>query len=112
MLRHYSIELKLKEEEIRRKRTFREQARGRFAPQVKQIQDFLAANARLVSEALLRQRFQAVIDRAVAANDLLFARKHAECRQNMHSLFAEWRKIKREKMMLEKIERAERIRRD
>ena len=49
ILRHFSMELKLKEDEIKRKRNFRENAWGKFGPQFKQLQDFISANSRLVS---------------------------------------------------------------
>jgi hypothetical protein len=53
-----------------------------------------------------------VIDQAATANNQVVSRKEREYRENMRSLFGEWRKIKKEKMMLDKIERAERIHRN
>ena len=49
ILRHFSMELKLKEDEIKRKRNFREYARGKFGPQIKRFQDFISASSRMIS---------------------------------------------------------------
>jgi hypothetical protein len=106
------MELKLKDDEIRRKRNFKEFARGKYGSQIKQIQDFINANSRLVSEVILRERFQSVVDRVNAENGVILQRKEQEYRGNMRYLFGEWRKMKKEKMMLDKIQRAERIQKE
>lgn len=105
------MELKLKDDQIKRKRNFRENARGKFTPQIKQIQDFINANSRLVTEAILKQQFQAVIDQVVTSNVQVVARKEKEGKEDMKSLFSEWRKMKKEKIMMERTYRADKIRR-
>jgi hypothetical protein len=112
ILKYYNIELKLKEDEIKRKRAFRDNARTKFGQEIKQIQNFITKNARLVSEVVLRERFQSIIEKVVVANNEIVARKEKDCDKDVKFLFAEWRKIKQEKMMLDKIKRAQRLERE
>lgn len=50
-----------------------------------------------------------MVDRVNTENGVILQRKEQEYRGNMRYLFGEWRKMKKEKMMLDKIQRAERI---
>lgn len=52
-----------------------------------------------------------MIDQVVTSNVQVVARKEKEGKEDMKSLFSEWRKMKKEKIMMERTYRADKIRR-
>lgn len=63
------MELKLKEDEIKRKKAFRDNARSKYQTQIQNIQIFITQNARVINEIVLRERFQTIINKMAIVNN-------------------------------------------
>lgn len=103
------MELKLKDDEIKRKKAFRDNNRAKFQTQLQNMQIYITQNARIINEVVLRERFQSIIDKVVIFNNEVVAKKARQTERDQKFLFSEWRKMKHESKMKEKIKRASKM---
>lgn len=73
------------------------------------ISSYLIKNAKIVNELVLRDHFQRHIDHLALSNKEAIAVKQQECDRNLKKLFSNWRKIKQEKYVRNKIRKAEKM---
>ena len=70
------------------------------------IQSFITKNAKIISEIVLRERFQAVINKMAIVNNEFVAKKAKQSERDQKFFFEEMRKMKQEGIMKEKVRRA------